>query len=431
MSRRGVLWIAFVVAHLGVALLGFLEPNMPMGDVYIVYDPWSSAALGGGGIVGVTDTWVYPALALVPMVLTHGFAWLGGYTIGWALLVTVCDLFAFWMLVGTGRSMGRTIAAWFWLAYIVLLGPVGMYRIDAVTVPIAIAGCLWLAGRPRAAAVLFTIGAWIKVWPAALFVAALVVVRQRLSVMAMGLVVTTAIIGIAALAGGAHVLGFVTEQTGRGLQIEAPVSTWWLWQAAFDPQRASIYYDTEILTFQVRGPLVEVVSALMTPLLAFAVAGVVVLGTVKAVRGAAYGRLLPPLSLALVLVFIVFNKVGSPQFHTWLIAPLVLAIVLNRHRAWPTAVLGLLCAGLTQLVYPMMYGEVLSADPVGLTVLTVRNVVLVVLLVVAVTQLARVPARRVAAAPTAASVPAEPRASTPSDLPSSAPAPPRESTPEL
>ena len=199
-------------------------------------------------------------------------------------------------------------------------------------------------------------------------------------------------------------LGFVTEQTGRGLQIEAPVSTWWLWQAALDPLHASLYYDSEILTFQVKGPLVEVVSALMTPLLALAVAAVVALGAMKVARGASYARLMPPLSLALVLVFIVFNKVGSPQFHTWLIAPLVLAVVLNRHRAWPTVVLGLLCAGLTQLVYPIMYGEVLAANPAGLAVLTARNVVLVILLVVAVTQLARVPGRRSAAAP----VPAQP-----------------------
>ena len=405
MSRRVALWIAFVVVHLGVAALGFAEPNMPMGDVYIVYEPWSSSALGGDGIVGVTESWVYPALALVPMVLTHAFAWLGGYTVGWALFVTGCNALAFWMLVGSGRSMGRTIAAWFWLGFIALLGPVGVYRIDAVTVPIAIAGCLWLFGRPRVAAALFTIGAWVKVWPAALFVAALIVARRRLSVLIVGLVVSVSVVVIAALAGGiTHVLGFVTEQTGRGLQIEAPVSTWWLWQAALDPLHASLYYDSEILTFQVKGPLVEVVSALMTPLLALAVAAVVALGAMKVARGASYARLMPPLSLALVLVFIVFNKVGSPQFHTWLIAPLVLAVVLNRHRAWPTVVLGLLCAGLTQLVYPIMYGEVLAANPAGLAVLTARNVVLVILLVVAVTQLARVPGRRSAAAP----VPAQP-----------------------
>ena len=51
MSRRVALWIAFVVVHLGVAALGFAEPNMPMGDVYIVYEPWSSSALGGDGII--------------------------------------------------------------------------------------------------------------------------------------------------------------------------------------------------------------------------------------------------------------------------------------------------------------------------------------------------------------------------------------------
>ena len=49
-----------------------------------------------------------------------------------------------------------------------------------------------------------------------------------------------------------------------------------------------------------------------------AVAG---LGAFKAWRGASFVRLFPPLALALVLAFIVFNKVGSPQYMTWIIAP--------------------------------------------------------------------------------------------------------------
>lgn len=394
MLRRGVLWIAFAVVHLCVAWLGFVEPNMAMGDVYIVYEPWSNNALGGDGIVGITEPWVYPSLALLPMVLAHGFSWIGGYTVGWALCVTACNALAFWMLVGRARSMGRTIAAWFWLAFIVALGPVGLYRIDAVTVPIAIAGCLWLFGRPRVAAVLFTIGAWIKVWPAALFVAALIVVRRRVSVLTMGLAVSAVVVGVAVLAGGfANVFGFVTEQTGRGLQIEAPVSTFYLWQAVMHPLQASVYYDAGILTYQVKAPGIEVVAALMTPLLAVAVLGVVLLGVSKMAGGARFARVLPPLALAFVLVLIVFNKVGSPQFQTWLIAPLVLAIVLDRHRAWPTAVVGLLVAGLTQLVYPLMYAEVLDTDPLAIAVLSARNLTLVVLLAIAVAQLARVPRR--------------------------------------
>ena len=50
--------------------------------------PGRTRALNGGGIVGITEPWVYPQLALLPMVLAHGFAWIHGYTVGWAIFVT-------------------------------------------------------------------------------------------------------------------------------------------------------------------------------------------------------------------------------------------------------------------------------------------------------------------------------------------------------
>ena len=135
-----MLWIAFALVHVLVAVLGFVQPNQPMGDVYLVYEPWSSGAIEGRAIVGVTESWVYPQLALVPMVLAHGFAWIAGYEVAWAILITLCDAAAFAMLVGRGRSHGRINAAWFWLAFIALLGPVGMYRLDGITVPLPALG---------------------------------------------------------------------------------------------------------------------------------------------------------------------------------------------------------------------------------------------------------------------------------------------------
>ena len=44
-------------------------------------------------------------------------------------------------------------------------------------------------------------------------------------------------------------------------------------------------------------------------------------------RGAPVTRILPELSLALVAAFIAFNKVGSPQYVTWLAAPVVIGLV--------------------------------------------------------------------------------------------------------
>ena len=394
MSRRAVLWAAFVVVHVGVAWLGFAMPNMPMGDVYLVYEPWTRDALAGHGIVGIDFEWVYPQLALLPMILAQGLEWIAGYEIAWALTVTGLDALAFALLVGRGRSAGRAAAAAFWLAYLALLGPIAMYRIDAVTVPLAIAGCLWLVGRPLVASVLLAVATWIKVWPAALLAAAFIAVRRRITLLGGALLVSAVTVWtVIAMGGGAHVFGFIAGQTERGLQLEAPISMVYLWRAVAKIDGSFIYYDQDLLTFQATGPQVDAVIALMTPLLFAPVAAVAVLGAVKAWRGASFASLFPPLALSLVLALIVVNKVGSPQFLTWLIAPLVVALVIDRRRWWPFAAAALGAALLTQLIYPMMYGLLLGAHPLAVAVLTARNLLMVGLLVWAITRLARVPQR--------------------------------------
>ncbi len=374
-----MLWIAFAVVHLGVAWLGWLMPNEPMGDVYRVYEPWSTQALQGLGVVGIDAPWVYPQLAMVPMLLAHLSGILGGgYVIGWALLVTAADAVAFAALAPRGRSRGRTAAAWFWLVGIVLLGPVGLYRLDGFTVALAVLGCLWLVGRP-----------W---WASVLLAAARIALRRRLAVVAGALAVSAATLLVVVAAGGArHALGFLSEQTDRGLQVEAPVSTLYLWGALLGVPGFWVYYDPGILTFQVTGTQIDPVIALMTPVLVLAVAAVAAVGAVKSVRGATFASLFPTLSLALVVAFIAFNKVGSPQYICWLFPSVILGLVLAR-RAWAgPAVAVLVTALLTQAVYPVLYNGILSPEPVAVTVLTVRNILLVALFVWMVVRLARVP----------------------------------------
>ncbi|MEZ3159976.1 hypothetical protein AB1K54_05435 [Microbacterium sp. BWT-B31] len=412
MSKRAVLWIAFAVVHVGVAALGWVLPNQPMGDVQLVYLTWSTDALTGRGVAGIDVAWVYPQLALVPLVLAKGLQWIAGYEIAWALLVTALDAAAFAILVGRGRSSGRFVTAWFWLVFIAMLGPVGMYRLEGVTTPIALAGCLWLVGRPWIASALLTVAMWIKVWPAALIVAAVVAVRRRLAVIGTTLALSgVVLLTIVVLGGGAHALAFVTEQTGRGLQVEAPVSAFYLWRAVAGHPDSFVYYDHEILTFQVTGPGVEAVIAVMTPVLVAALIAVVAVGAVKAWRAATFAGLFPPLALALVLAMIVFNKVGSPQYLSWLIAPLAIGLVLDRRRWWPPAALALVAALLTQVVYPLTYGGVTSPEPFPVAVLTARNVLLVVLFGWTMVMLARTRThphrarRAVAAAPAPEPIP--------------------------
>ncbi len=399
MTPRARLWTAFAAVHLVVSALGFWMPNQPMGDVYLVYEPWSTAALTGGAVVGIDEVWVYPQLALIPMVAAHAFAWIAGYTAGWAMLVTALDAVAFGVLVGRARSRGRVAAGWFWLAAIVALGPVGLYRLDAVTVPLALLGLLWLRGRPWLAGAVLATAAWVKVWPAAVIAAAALTVRRRGAVVGAALVVSGLTLATVAAAGGAeHALGFVSDQAVRGLQIEAPVSTVFLWGAATGVPGSFVYYSDQMLTFEVAGAHVGAVIAAMTPLLAVAVAALVGTTAVKAWRGAGFARTMPAATLALVAALIVFNKVGSPQYLCWLLAPVMLGLVLER-RAWrlPAAATLVLCA-LTQLIYPVFYGEVLAAHPLGLVLLTIRNLLLVILLAWMTVRLVRVPARGRAAA---------------------------------
>lgn len=394
MTNRAVLWIVFVAVHLAVASSGFLLPNEPMGDVYRVYEPWSIAAWEGAGVVGITEEWVYPQLALLPMLLAHApGVLLGDYTWGWAVLVTALDAVAFAMLLGRGRSRGRVTAAWFWIAAIVCLGPVGMYRIDAVTVPMAVVALLWLIGRPWAASILLAAATWIKVWPAALLAAAVVSVRRRGALVGGAALLSAGVVAMVVAAGGAeHVFGFVAGQTGRGLQVEAPVSAVYLWGALLGIEGFWVFYDQELLTFQVTGAEVDTVIAAMTPVLAVVALALAALGAVKAWRGVSFVRLFPPLALALVVSLIVTNKVGSPQFQTWLIPVLVFALAVDRRRwAWP-AVLVLVAGALTQLVYPVLYMGILYPEPLSVTVLTVRNLILFALLAWTAVRLVRLPA---------------------------------------
>ena len=376
--RRWVLWCGFGFVHLLVGWLCLVAEGLPLGDVVLVYRPWVEQATSGGPIPAVDAPWVYPILAIVPMLipLLLGSAW---YGVGWLLMVSVLNAGAFAVLLGNGHSRPRLIAAGWWLAFLLLLGPIALARIDSVTVTIAIVGLLWVAGRPRVAAVLLTIAAWMKIWPAALVGAIVLAHRHRGRVVAAAAATSAVVLGVGLLLGGANAVSFVTEQTGRGLQIESLIGNAYLWLAVLRVPQSFVYYDRDILTFQVTGPGVDTAIAVMTPLLAIAVAGVLLLGVLAVRTGRPLVTVLAPLALLFVLTLIVFNKVGSPQFAMWLAAPVILGLVLQRRRFIAPAVITLVIAALTQLVYPYLYLWLLNVDPVLVTVLTVRNLAYLVL----------------------------------------------------
>jgi hypothetical protein len=380
LCRPVLLWGGFVLVHVALIALNLSGIGWPLGDVERVYLGWAEGVASGNALLGIDTDFVYPILALAPILAALVFG-APLYALTWLGLVSVLNGVAFAVLVGRRPGRAAAWAAWWWLAFLLLLGPIALARIDTVTVPLAILGLLWLRSRPLCGVVLLSIATWVKVWPVAAIIA-LVVASKRPGALALVFAgISALIIGLALLAGsGFTILSFVTEQTNRGIQIEAPIAAWWLWQSALGIPGTLVYYDQQILTYQVAGPGAELVGAMMTPLLVLVVAAVLALGWRAQRSGAAVDRLFPALLLALVLTLIAINKVGSPQFMTWLAAPVILGLVVD-FRSWRTpALVLLLLAALTQLVYPYFYDLLLGTTPAMVLVLTVRNLLELVVL---------------------------------------------------
>lgn len=349
----------------------------------IAYTYWLSLAQQGT-VVGFDVPWVYPVLAWVPILLA-GIAGVEALPVLWLVLIAVLNAVAVAALAASGERGIR--GAWLWLLLLVALGPVAIARIDSIAVPIAILGvCAAWAGRPWLAATAWTVGAWMKIAPGALWIAALVAERRRLPILLPGVVVSSVVVAAALAAGaGANVFSFITWQSSRGLQVEAVLAT------PLHLAGVPLEYDEQQMTFQMTGEAAAAIARFATPLLVCVVAAIAVLGFVAARRGAHRESVQAWLATALTAALIVMNSVGSPQFLTWLAAP---AILLAAERAWRTVGLIVGLSAVTQAIFPWLYGPVLSQDAVGITPLVVRNVGMLALLVVAMVSLTRLAVAR-------------------------------------
>ncbi|MBK5238084.1 MAG: DUF2029 domain-containing protein, partial [Actinomycetales bacterium] len=280
MSRSPLfLWIAFVLVHGWLGWQGFIAESVPYGDVSFVYSFWAHQAVSGGPVVGIDTQWVYPILAFIPMVIPTlgGLIPTDSYPYAWIVLVTLVHAVAFSFLIGSWSRRShsqlgehargnqptsvRVVAAWWWLALLLCLGPVSVSRIDSIATPIAMVGLVFAISRTTVATTLLTIAAWIKVWPAAIVGALWVAGRGRTRIVVAAAMTSAVVVSIALVLGaGGNVLSFLTQQTGRGLQIESPASNFFVWMAAARVPGFAVYYDQALLTFQVRGAGADVVA---------------------------------------------------------------------------------------------------------------------------------------------------------------------------
>lgn len=391
MQNRGLLQVvglltATVLVHLWIVYEASTQlAVMPLNDLNL-YGSWMQEQQNGNFqmVYGLTRDWVYPFVAQMPMLLAGLIGGSSGLLNGWLAMIALLNIIAVGQLVGWGSAAPTAFrAAWFWLAFLALLGPVAIGRIDSVATVLAVFGLVALAhNRLITAMILFTSGAWMKIWPVALALAIFVADKRRKLIFLTAAATSALFLAIGALLGGGEaMISFISKQGDRALQIEAPIATIWLWLAKLGLADATIYFDKNLLTNQVAGLGALEVSALMTPVMVIALAITAWLGVRAHRAGAPTNHLFAAIALTATLDLIVFNKVGSPQFEGWLAVPLMAGILFSAPR-WRTAVVGgLFIALLTNLVYPLFYIDLMGLGWLSLTTLTVRNLALIWLLI--------------------------------------------------
>lgn len=342
--RGGLLWGGFVVIHLVFLVFGGAVLSL-RGEAFsdtFIYREWALAGFDEANLTGGGPSpWVYPILALIPMGLA-AVAGPGPFFFLWVLLTTLLNGWAVLKLTDRGRRQEAIPAAWWWLVFVFLMGWLGFARVDGLTAPpIVLVALVYGVTRPFVASVLLSIATWVKVWPAAVMLALFAVVRKRLHVVAAGIATTAVVVGLAAAVGAVpKLLNFLTQQGDRGMQLEATFTTPWLWLSVLGVGGDSrMYMNTDINSMQVDGPGTAFMSVLMQPplllLAAAAVAGLTfwALHQGKLNGGVDRTELLLSGALTLVTAFIVFNKVGSPQFMVWL-APAVAVGLAHNWKEW-------------------------------------------------------------------------------------------------
>lgn len=373
-----VVHLVFLVFALIVSLRG-----EAFSDTFI-YRDWTTAGFRDENLSGGPSPWVYPVLALIPMAIA-GLAGPGPFFFLWVLMITVLDGVALAKLTGWGRRREAIPAAWWWLVFVFIMGWLGFARVDGFTAPIVLIALAYGVSHPFIASTLLSVATWMKVWPAAVMLSLFTVVRQRIRVVAAGILTSALVVGLTAAVGALPKLfNFLTQQGDRGMQLEATFTTPWLWLSVLRVGDSRMYMNTDINSMQVDGPGTPFMSQLMQPLLVLAALLVAALTfwalhNGKRSGGADRTELLLAGSLTMATAFVVFNKVGSPQFMVWL-APAVAVGLAHSWKEWrvPAAML-IAIAVATYFIYPLFYDALSHNNPWMALVLTVRNVLLVVL----------------------------------------------------
>jgi hypothetical protein len=345
-------------------------------DVSSIYRGWYEVLVTG--VFPEDDvTWQYPPAAALAILSPALLPFLP-YTTAFFLLAFAADLVVLSLLMTAGtREGGSMRGAWLWIVGVPLLGPTVYARYDLMVTAVAVAALLCAARRPRVAGALIGFGAMLKVWPVLLLTA----LRGRSLWMAAAVTASGLAAAFAVTMPGAF--AFLTFQADRGTEVES------LGALVFHIARHHGWEGEVLLHYgsvEFLGPWVDLVSRLSLALTGIAFSWLL-MWRLRAERFAAHTA--ADAALVAVLLFVTTSRVISPQYMVWLVGLAAVCLCSRRTRMTAPAVLVLVACGFTVLEFPTYFSSVVASDGLGITLLVVRNGLLVTASVLAAVRLWR------------------------------------------
>jgi hypothetical protein len=289
-------------------------------------------------------------------------------------LMTVVDALGLIGLWRLATRWGSTLGPWLWVIGLPLLGPMVLLRLDLVPA-VATIWCLEraAAGKWTTGGAFLGFGIIAKIYPAFLFLPGLAIASKRrrfgvgvLAALLLGLVPFIRNLGALATS----VAGFHFH---RGVQIES------LWGNALLLAH-KLGYATEVRrafgSWEIAAGVAPIIEVLSTTLSL----GVVVLFTWWAWRIGCRGgvQFMAQIWFPTLACLLITGRVLSPQFLIWLVALGAAAACAPNAIGRRPAFFLLAVTLLTQIEFPFGFSGLVLADPGSITILTARNLCLIV-----------------------------------------------------
>ncbi|WP_225822704.1 glycosyltransferase family 87 protein [Streptomyces naphthomycinicus] len=367
-------------------------------DVSVIYRGWYEV-LRQGTFPLDDVTWQYPPAAALAILSPAVLPFLS-YAHAFFVLAALADAVVLVLLRHAGRGSGRSPrGAWTWVAGVPLLGPTVYARYDVMVTAVAVAALLAGTRHPRVLGALTAVGALVKVWPALLLVGA---VRWRAWASAAVTAAGVALLFAVSMPGA---FAFLTFQRDRGTEVES------LGALVFHVARHFGWQGEVLLNYgsiEFLGPHVDQVSAAALALTGTAF-GWLLLWRLRARRLAPHT--LAEAALTAVLLFTVTSRVISPQYLVWLIGLAAVCLTYRASRMAGPALMIALASFVTVLEFPLGFSHVVLSDWYGITLLALRNGLLVAATLTAARRLWR------STVPPAATAPFPPQATRAEETP--------------